>query len=392
VDLAGLPTRGALAGDRAFLAGLARQPWETGALTGGRAPVAPVVPEPGTARVLFAGDVPGGRWALLAARRQQVQRPDASAEDPLVAWFTGPVGAAPGDMALATAPTPLVPGRSPALVDPRSGALVVVGAPGDVVEVSARDEIDARGGSSRTWTTAGTTDGVSLARLDPVDLPWTWSVAYRVLRDGRVLPPASPDVVRTGLAAGLPPLGVRYPRGTPSAEGRQAAEWAAFTAAATAGLAPEDVAISARVVAPAPAPADGALALVTVVLPSGALMVSGQWTGALPDGQPGGADCGIDVRPAGPPPEERVLAAGCHLFAPAEDRQLDSVLLVAAPPSVARVRVYGADGVFLDEFEPVDGELVVPMPLGTREVEAVTGTGVLLGRTPLLGHWTPSPG
>ena len=390
VDLAALPVRGSLAGDRDFLEGLARQPWVADDPAGPRVPSPPA---PGTARALFAGDVPGGRWALLVARRKHDDdRPDAPAEKPLVTWFTGPAGAAPEEMALATVPYPLVPGTSPALVDPRSGTLVVVGAPGDVVEVSARADVDAQGGSSRSWSTARTTDGVSVARIEPMDLPWTWSVAYRVLRDGLVLPPAPPDGVRTGSSAGLPPLGVEYPGGPPSADGRQAAEWAAFTAAATVGLAPEDAEISARLVAPAPAPAEGALALVTVSLPSGALLVSVQWARALPDGQPGGADCGMDVRPAGPPPEQRVLAAGCHLFAPAEDRQLDSVLLVSAPASVARVRAYGSDGAFLAEHELVDGQLVVPMPVGTRTVEGITGSGVLLGRIALLGRWTPSGG
>ena len=68
------------------------------------------------------------------------------------------------------------------------------------------------------------------------------------------------------------------------------------------------------------------------------------------------------------------------------------MLLVTAPPDAAAVRVYGEDGRFLAEHELQGGGLVVPMPVGTRAVEAVTRTGVLLGRTPLLGHWTPSAG
>jgi DNA-directed RNA polymerase specialized sigma24 family protein len=394
VDVGSLPPRGSLARDAAFLDGLLRQPW---AAPTGEIPV-DVTPAPGTTRVLFAGDVPGGRWALVTARaRFADDRPDSlDRDDALMAWFTGPAGAAPEDMRLSTYPYPLQPGSTPALMDPRSGALVVVGAPGDVVEVSARAEVAADGSSSRTWTDAGTTDGVAVTRLPGMDLPWTWSVAYRVHRDGAEIISAPPDGVTSerakDSAPALPPLGVRYPGGTPSAEGRQAAEWAAFTAAATLGISPADATITARLVAPAPAPAEGAVALVTVALPSGALLVSAQWAAALPDGQPGGADCGMDVRPAGPPAEERVLAAGCHLFAPAEGRSLDSVLVVTAPPSVALVRAYGHDGAFLGQFDAAGGTLVAPMPVGTREVEAVTAAGVLLGRAPLLGRWAPRTG
>ena len=394
VDVGSLPPRGSLAGDALFLDGLLRQPWEAPT---GDIPV-DVTPAPGTTRVLFAGDVPGGRWALVTARaRYADDRPDSlDRDDALMAWFTGPAGAAPQDMRLGTYPHPLRPGSTPALLDPRTGTLVVVGAPGDDVEVSARAEVAADGSTSRTWAEAGTTDGVAVTRLPAMDLPWTWSVAYRVHRDGAEIVSAPPDGMTTGRATGgapaMPPLGVRYPGGAPSAEERQAAEWAAFTAAATFGVSPGDAVITARLVAPAPAPAEGAVALVTVSLPSGALLVSAQWAAALPDGQPGGADCGMDVRPAGPPAEERVLAAGCHLFARAEDRSLESVLVVAAPPSVAHVRAYGVDGGFLGQFDAAGGRLVAPMPVGTREVEAVTGGGVLMGRAPLIGHGRPGTG
>lgn len=388
-DLGDLPARGSLADDRAFVDGLLRRPWES-PLAGDFPGAVPTAP--GTRRVLFAADVPGGRWALLTGRPQYADdRPDAPGRgDLLTAWFTGPPGAEPEDMRLSTFPYRLDRGTTPALLDPLTGTLAVVTAPGDAIEVSQRAEVAADGSTSRTWTPLDPVDGVAVTRIDPMGLPWTWSVSLRVTDAEGTSAVSPPDGIASAVSTGLPPLGVEYPGGPPTAEGRQAAEWAAFTAAATVGLAPEDAAISARLVAPAPEPAVGALAMVTLSLPSGALLVSVQWARALPDGRPGGADCGMDVRAAGPPAEERVLAAGCHLFAPAEDRQLESVLLVSAPPTVARVRVYGDDGAFLAEHDPVGGGLVVPMPPGTREVEGVTRTGVLLGRTPLLGHWTPA--
>ena len=55
-------------------------------------------------------------------------------------------------------------------------------------------------------------DGIGVARLDPVDLPWTWSTVFRVLRDGRETISSSPD----GLFVGFEPpeldLGIEFPR------------------------------------------------------------------------------------------------------------------------------------------------------------------------------------
>jgi hypothetical protein len=60
--------------------------------------------------------------------------------------------------------------------------------------------------------------------------------------------------------------------------------------------------------------------------------------------------------------------------------------VVVAPPEVALVRTYDGDRVFLSEHSTRDGVLVVPMPLGTDTVEAVTAGGVTLGRVDLLGN------
>jgi DNA-directed RNA polymerase specialized sigma24 family protein len=389
VDVTDFPTRGSLADDVEFLDAMTRRQW-AGAPTAG-SPVG-FTPAPGTVRVAFAGDVPGGRWALLVAEPEQGDdRPAVPPDDDvLTAWFTGRPGAPPRDMELSTHPYPLGTGTTPALLDPATGTLVVVAAPGDAVEVSERAEVDADGITSRTWRSVDTADGVAVARLAPMALPWTWAVSYRVLRDGSRVLAAPPVGLQRDPQPGLPDFGIDYRGAIPTTEGRQAAEWAAFAAVASVGLAPDDARITARLVAPVPSPAEGTVALVTVALPSGALLVTGQWASALPQGRPGGADCGMDVRPAGLPPEQRVLAAGCELFAPAEGRSLDSVLVVTAPSSVALVRAYRGDGVLAGEWPVEDGRLVVPMPPGVREVEAVTASGVQLGRSELLGHWRPA--
>ena len=386
VEVTELPTRGSLADDEEFLAGMVRRPW-----TGVPTELYPVgfTPARGSIRVAFAADVPAGRWALLVARPEQGDdRPEAPPrDDALVAWFTGPPGAAPERMELSSYPYPLRTGAIPTLLDPATGTLAVVAAPGDVVEVSESAELDAEGASSRTWDAVPVVDGVSVTRLPVMALPWPWTTSYRVIRDGSTVVTAPPDALMTESDPGLPELDVDYRGTSPTDEGRQAAEWAAFSAVAAFQLGPGDARIAARLVAPVPSPGRGAVALVTVELPSGALVVSAQWASALPEGEPGGADCGMDVRPAGPPPEERVLAAGCGLFAPADGRTLDGVLVVTTPPSVELLRAYRGDGGLAGEWPVRDGRLVTAMPPGVQEVEAVTANGVQLGRTELLGHW-----
>jgi hypothetical protein len=392
VDLADLPTRGSLADDAEFLAGLTELPWsEEGTLDY----PTDITTAPESRRVLFAGDVPGGRWALLVGRPEFVgeaseePRPVIT-EDWFMAWFTGPPGAEADEMSLASYPYGLVYDHVPAFLDPRSGTLVVLAAPGDSVEVSQRPDIDADGRDSRAWVPVDTTDGIGVARLAPAEIPWVWSVVYRVHREGRATLSMSPDIGIVSMDEEVPQLGIDFP-GPPSEEGRLAAGYAAMAVLSTTGLSLAEVDITAQALAPVSAPAGGTIALVTVTLPSGAVVVSTQWARNSADGLIGGSDCGMEIRPAGLPPAERVLAARCELYDPATGAAADVVLLVVAPARVDSVRLYRGDSTFLAEHAmPEDGVLVVPNPEGTTEVEAVAEGGVLLGRTELLGRWWPS--
>jgi hypothetical protein len=283
-----------------------------------------------------------------------------------------------------------MPGMTPAVLDPLSGTLVVVAAPGDSVEVSERVEVDADGADSRTWTPVEVTDGIAVGRLDPVDLAWTWAVNYRIFRDEGLVSTAPPDGLLTSMVSPseLPDLGIDFPGGTPDEEGRRAAQWAAFIGLSALGAPTDDTDVTARVVQRVPG-GEGSVALVTIRLPSGAFLVSAQWAWDIRDDFPGNADCGLDVRPADPPAEQRLLAAACEMFDPVEGASLGNVLVVSAPPGVAAVRLYRGDGTYLAEHPVDDGALVVPVPVGMRTVEAVTAEGVLLGRSELLGHWSP---
>jgi DNA-directed RNA polymerase specialized sigma24 family protein len=391
-DISGLPTRGSLAGDSAFLDGLLQQPWEN-ELTGDY-PMDVATAED-SRRVLYAADVPAGRWALVVGRPEAVDPLQEGiggpyiSDDLYMAWFAGPRGAAPDDMELVTFPYGIAPGVTPALLDPPSGTLVVVGAPGDQVEVSERVEVAADGTDSRTWTPVATADGIAETDIDPVDLPWTWAVSYRITRDGGTVHGTPDGLMSTPPQEEIPDLGIDYAGGPPDPAGRRAAEWAAFISLSALGAPTDDTDITARVVSPVPG-GEGSVALVTITLPSGAFLVSAQWAWDIRDDYPGAADCGLDVRPAEPPPGERLLVAACEMFDPLEGRPLGKVLVASVPPGVAAVRLYRGDGGFLEEHE-VDGDsLVLPMPEGTRRVEAVTADGVALGRSELLGHWQPT--
>jgi DNA-directed RNA polymerase specialized sigma24 family protein len=393
VDISTLPTRGSLAGDTAFLAGLVQQPWQNEFT--GEYPMEVTTPAD-TRRVLFAGDVGTGRWALVIGHPELVDPVEEGIGGPyltdehFMAWFTGPPGAAPEDMELSTFPTPLMPGVTPALLDPPSGTLVVVGAPGDAVEVSERVEVDADGGDSRTWTRLRVIDGIAQTEIDPVDLPWTWAVNYRITRDGGMVTASTPDsIVSLPVEEELPDLGIVYPDGRPDEPGGRAAGWAAFIALSSLGAPTDDTEVTARVVEPVPG-GEGTVALLTITLPSGAFLVSAQWawdTGAAE--YPGGADCGLDVRPADPPPDERLLVAACDMHDPVGGEMLGTALVAWTPPGVAAVRLYRGDGTFVSEHEVHDRTLVVLMEQGIRTVEAVTAGGVLLGRSEVLGHWSP---
>jgi hypothetical protein len=121
------PTRGSLAGDAEFVEAVRQLSWSD---PGARA----AAPPPAGSQVLFAGDVPGGRWALVS-RRLTVPPPlvdDDELERELgtgsvaLAWFAGPPGAAPDQLRLETAPVVVDPGLPAALWDPATGTLAVV--------------------------------------------------------------------------------------------------------------------------------------------------------------------------------------------------------------------------------------------------------------------------
>jgi hypothetical protein len=222
--------------------------------------------------------------------------------------------------------------------------------------------------------------------MDTSGLPWLWSVSFRLASDvEQTASTGMPDVLMDGVQPQMPRMVVRHPRGRVPEAHVQAVENAAGSVLTQLGLSPGDTEITAHVTADLPAPHDGEMVVVSVRVPSGALVVASAWTQRMPDGTSVlSGDCGTEVRPAGAPAADRVLAAACELWDERTGEPTGVVLAVTAPPTVTAVRTYDGDGDYLTEHPVSDGRLVVTIPQGTAEVEAVTADGVLLGRTELL--------
>jgi hypothetical protein len=184
------PPRGSLADDPDLLAAVAALPWSPPPSGSGFTRSS----DPGTPRVVYAADVPGGhRWAVVVASYDQQW---------LVDWFTGPAGAAPGELTEATAPTTFPPGEPVALLDvsAETGPLVVLGDPGVTAAWSATLDRAPDGGLERTFTPLPEIAGVptALVRTPVTDDPVTGG-QLRVTRDG-----VDSDGV-TLLTTGVPP-------------------------------------------------------------------------------------------------------------------------------------------------------------------------------------------
>jgi hypothetical protein len=113
--------RGSLAGDTAFVDAVRGLSWTApeDASAGG-----PADPPLDSRSVVFAGDVPGGRWALVAA-------PDSKTGRLAAMWFLGPAGASPADLRPVSRLAGIHEGTPVTLDDAATGTLVVVAAPGD---------------------------------------------------------------------------------------------------------------------------------------------------------------------------------------------------------------------------------------------------------------------
>ena len=196
-----LPTRGSLAGDAAFVAGVAAIEWASPP----NAALGVLSPPADTRRVLFAGDVPGGhRWALVMGRVGDRFR---------TAWFAGRAGAPPERLTLWLGTGDAAPDVPITLQDAGAptGPLVVVGLPGDRVEYSSGQDRDAAGRLVRSYAQLPVVDGVALGEVaTPLVDHAGVAIAYR---DEQIVAAGAPRTLNAPL------------RGVPLHPDRDAAYW-----------------------------------------------------------------------------------------------------------------------------------------------------------------------
>ena len=362
------PTRGSLAGDEDFLRAVRASGWELAAQT------------TGAPRVVFAGDVPGGRWVLLSAG-------GSPARPATTAWFTGPAGASPDRMALLSVRVAPDPAEPVSVTDPASGALVVVAAPGDRIRVSDRPQVDAGGTVDRRYRAAPSSRGTAVVGLAPVPLARLSAVRLEVTRGSRRLDVHSPTVVADPAAL---PVDVAITSLRPPAP--PAVVDAAVTPRlrAVLGQLGEPVggtAVTALWSGDLPGPNDqpARLTVLAVPQPSGAVVVTTPYGYAADhDGRAGSSWCGTGVLPAGIPLPQRVVAVQCDLSDLAADREISRFLVVVGPPSAASMRLLDASGAVLRELPLDAGVAVVRSPGRVAQVDVTTADGGASSVVPLV--------
>ena len=183
----GGPTRGSLAGDAAFVEAVRQLSWSDPGTGAADTP-------PAGSRVLFAGDVPGGRWALVT--RPLTVPPPLMDDDELerelgtgsvaLAWIAGPPGAAPDEMRVRGAPVVTEPELPAALWDPPTGTLAVV-SPSPAVAARVVD------GNGTPLAELSLTDGLAVETA-----PEGTATVEVLAADGTVLASVAPLTGRAG--------------------------------------------------------------------------------------------------------------------------------------------------------------------------------------------------
>lgn len=359
------PTRGSLAGDRTFVEAVRQREW------------GPLVPPPvADRRVVLATDTPSGRVVLLAGTVD---------EDVRGVWLTGPVGAAPEDLA-PFVPRHLGPTRQAALLlgGPGATTLVVVTARDDAVEVSPRLQVGPRGTVGRTYTPVPAEDGLAVASVPTTAAGAGTSV--RVLRHG--VPVHRSGIDRPGHAVApveppdLDPLRPTAVRPAPRAVAAALAEVAVPLGAEPASLEPQLLWSGAL-------PLDGVPGTVAILVgrsPGGGLVVT---TWAAPGGAGPAVACGVHTPPGTTEVAGLVVARVCDLSSPgAGPSDGGRWLVVTAPAGAAAAAVLDDRGAVLATLAFEGGGAVGPLPGPARSVRLLDGDGRAVRDVPVAATAT----
>lgn len=353
------PARGSLADDPAFLAAVQQADW------GGL-----VAPPAADRTVVFAGDTPSGRAALVVGTVD---------EDFRGTWLIGPAGA-PAETLVPHLPPGLARSRPVTLLlgGPGPASLVVLAGRGDTIEVSDRLMVGPRGTVARSYTAVDATDGVAVVPATTTqDGP---ALSVRVTREGRLVHRSAVDWPgdRPGRTTPLPVL---EPIRPVLREPDDRVVAAALVALAVplgvepAGLQPELLWSGTLSLSRGP----GTVAVVVGRSPGGALVVT-TWAGV----GGGVVPCGT-VTPAGSTPVSSLtVARTCTVDLSGLGEPGDgSWLVVTAPPDATAVEVLGATDRVVARLPLTGGGTVVPLPDGARTVRTLDAAGQPLRQAPV---------
>ncbi len=327
------PTRGSLAGNESWLAEVAALSWATGDPAGGGTPDPPLE----TRTVAFAGDVPGGRVALVLARPEGGRGASA--------WFTGPVDAEPAEMALAAAPSPTLPSDRPGLWDrpdpAERGIVVVVAAPGDEIEVLTGRTVTRAGEIHERWVPVATSDGAAAVSAEP--LIWAGATpSVRILREGKAVGFPSPLLLSDRFTfPAVPAPELADPRGLRGSVDATQLEWAIYTLIEQFT---DELAFTLLAGGSVEGSAAGGL-LVEAAFPSGATVAYAvSWADPTVFPQPPMPISRIRLTPSGADGTDRVFAV-----------ELADALIISGPSEGALAEVLAADGRPVATVPLVDG-------------------------------------
>jgi hypothetical protein len=373
--LADLPTRGSLADDEDWLRGVRQLSWQTLSETYQLpAEEAAMVPDPpvDARTVAFAGDVPGGRVALVLSRTDR----------PAYAWFTGPKGAAPGDMSLATMPSESQLGQPSALEytpDRASGSatLVLVAWPGDEVDQLTSRTVSAAGETTEHWSPVRMDDGAGAIAVDWRGRPQP-APEMRIHRANRPVEAFYPDLALVDMPQGPAPAAVDVadPKGLRSSVTEDDLRSAIDTMTMHYVARPEDLHPTLLAGGPVVGDPQKSSVLVGFTFPSGATAAALVTVESGPT-EDGGGSMTItttDVVPAGIPLLDQVLAV------PGPNS-----LTVSGPASGVLAEVFGYDGTLLAQIPLAAGagSASVTETLPGATVRILDEAGTVVAESPL---------
>ena len=337
-----LPTRGSLAGDEDVLAGIRALSW----VPEGAESFPPEVELPDPAvedrKVVFAGDVPGGRVALVMAYTD---------DNRLVqAWFIGRKGAGPGQLELATTPSDASRQQPVALLsapDPASddAVLVLVAQPGDQAEVRIGREVTASGETRELWEPMQLDDGAGgLALGRPMVMPP--SLEVRITRPGRSTEVFAQFQFSDETAVSLPaPLeAVADPRGLLGGADPDELRWSLENLVSQYGVPADELRPMLLFAGPVVAGSTTSVVLVGVTFPSGATTTSLGIFWGPDDGGMALTTVASDPTPAGVALLDQLIAIATT-----------NAVVVSAPSAGVTAEVYREDGTLLTTVPLTDG-------------------------------------